>query len=142
MYIFLWPTALRASSLPRLHHHSGITRQISLMQRPLPDNTQHSQETNIRTTGGNQRLNSSKADPPLDRTDIVLAYVNKSHYNSVRTSQRTESFLIRKSNRVTVFRETGGFDCVRNMETDLPYGQNVEVFIVTTSTVTCVTDIL
>jgi hypothetical protein len=37
-----------------------------------------------------------------------------------------------------VFRERGGFDCVRHMETDLPYGQNVEVFIVTTSTVTCV----
>ena len=43
-------------------------REISLMQRPLSDNTQHSQETDIRAPGGIPTCNHGKqaaADPHL-----------------------------------------------------------------------------
>jgi hypothetical protein len=54
------PLWARASSLSRLHDHTQAhhTRQnssgrvISPTQRPLPDDTQHSQETDIHTPGG------------------------------------------------------------------------------------------
>jgi hypothetical protein len=68
-----WP---RASSLSRLHdrtqaHHTrwdSSGRVISPTQRNLPDNTQHSQETNIHDPGGIRIHGPSKresADPRL-----------------------------------------------------------------------------
>jgi hypothetical protein len=50
----------KASSLLRIYDHTQThhTRQdssgrvISLTQRPLPDNTQHSQQTDIHASGG------------------------------------------------------------------------------------------
>ena len=50
----------RASSLLRLHHHTpthharsnSSGRVMSPMQRPLPDNTQHSQETDLHVPSG------------------------------------------------------------------------------------------
>jgi hypothetical protein len=63
--LFLWwrcdPTRIMASSFlgfSRSHtttHHSRLDssgRVISSSQRPLPDNTQHSQQTNIHAPGG------------------------------------------------------------------------------------------
>ena len=48
--------------------HSVSGRVISSTHRPLPENTQHSQETDIRAPGGIPTPNSSKraaADPRL-----------------------------------------------------------------------------
>jgi hypothetical protein len=75
--LFIFPVALRpnagsgliileVSDHTRTHHSSG--RVISSSQRPLPDNAQQSQETDIDTLGGIQTHNPSKraaADPPL-----------------------------------------------------------------------------
>ena len=64
MSVFLWrcdPTLFMASSFLRFSrshtttHHSrqdSFGRVISSSQRPLPDNTQHSQQTNIRAPYG------------------------------------------------------------------------------------------
>jgi hypothetical protein len=49
---------------------------IGQSQRPLPDNTQHSQETDIHAPGGIQTRNPSKratADHALDRAAIGIA---------------------------------------------------------------------
>jgi len=70
------PYWARAFSLLRLHdhtqkHHARLDasgRVISLTRRPLPDNTQHSQETNIHPHGGIRIPNPSKraaTDPRL-----------------------------------------------------------------------------
>jgi hypothetical protein len=70
------PQWTRASSLSRLHDHTQThhTRQDSSRrvifpsQRPLPDNTHHSQETDIHASGGIPTRNPSKlaaADPRL-----------------------------------------------------------------------------
>jgi hypothetical protein len=85
MYIFHGAIALwaRTSSLSKLHDHaqthhdqqvsSGLV--ISPTRIPLPDNTQHSQETDFHTLSGTRTRNSSKraaADPrlrPLDHWD-------------------------------------------------------------------------
>jgi hypothetical protein len=50
-----WRPLARASSLSRLHHHTqqdSSGRVIIPTQRPLPDNTQQSQESNIHVHGG------------------------------------------------------------------------------------------
>jgi hypothetical protein len=73
--LFPWrdsPWSARASSLSRLHYHTQThhTRQdssgrvIRPSQRPLPDNTQHSQETDIHAPAGIRTHNASK------RTDV------------------------------------------------------------------------
>jgi len=62
------PQWVTASSLSTLHdhpqtHHSRQDfsgRVISLTQRPLPDNTQHSQETDIHAPGGIPTRNPKK----------------------------------------------------------------------------------
>jgi hypothetical protein len=62
------PQCARASSLSGLHDHTqahhtrwdSSGRVISPTQRPLPDNTQHSQETDIRARGGIRTRNPSK----------------------------------------------------------------------------------
>jgi hypothetical protein len=79
-YIFSpWRNSLyraRASSLSRLHdytqtHHTRYDssgRVINPTQRPLPENTKHSQETQIHDLGGIRTRNPSKrsaADPRL-----------------------------------------------------------------------------
>ena len=78
-FFFLWqnsPTGAQASPLLRLHdhtqtHHTWLDsprRGIGPSQRPLPDSTQHSQETDIHAPGGIRTRNPSKraaADPPL-----------------------------------------------------------------------------
>ena len=49
-------------------HSDYFGRVSSLTQRPLPDNTQHSQQTDIHVTGGNRIHNPRKraaADPHL-----------------------------------------------------------------------------
>ena len=83
------PQCTRASSLSRLHDHTQThrTRQdssgrvISPAQRILPDNIQHSQETDIHDTGGIRAHHPSKpaaADPRLrllgqwDRLEVLL----------------------------------------------------------------------
>jgi hypothetical protein len=78
-YLFFFlvqqPPWTRASSFTRfVHtttHHSRYDfsgRVISSSQRPLPDNTQHSQQTDIHVPGGIRTHNPSKraaADPRL-----------------------------------------------------------------------------
>ena len=62
------PYWAKASSLSRLHYHTHIHhtrrdssgRVISRPQRPLPDNTQHLQETDIDVFGGIRTHNPSK----------------------------------------------------------------------------------
>jgi hypothetical protein len=78
--IFFFPMALqsqwaRLSSLSRLHDHTQTHhiqlisgRVVSPTQRPLPDNTQHSQERDFLASGGIRTLNRSKratVDPRL-----------------------------------------------------------------------------
>jgi len=70
------PQWVRASSLSKLHDHTQTHHaqqdssgpEISLSQRPLPDNTRHSQETNIHGPGVIRTCNPRKravADPCL-----------------------------------------------------------------------------
>ena len=70
-YVFLWhngPQWTRAPSLPRLHDHTqthrthqdSYGRVIRPTQKPLSDNTQHSQETIIHGPGGMRNRNPSK----------------------------------------------------------------------------------
>ena len=62
------PQWAKAFSLSRIHNHTQThnTRQdssgrvISLSQRPLPDNTQHSQQTDIHAPGGIRTHNPSQ----------------------------------------------------------------------------------
>ena len=77
--IFLWrnsPYWATASSFLRIHDHTqthhgrldSSAREISPSQWPLPDNTQHSQETDIHAPVGIRVRNSSKreaAEPRL-----------------------------------------------------------------------------
>jgi len=82
IYIFNGAIALwaRTSSLSRLHDHAQTNhdqwvfsgRVISPTRRPLPDNTQHSQETDFHTISGTRNHNISKraaADPRLRSLD-------------------------------------------------------------------------
>jgi hypothetical protein len=66
----------RVSSLSKLHNHTlthhtrqdSSVRVTSPTQRPLPDNTQHSQETDIHAPGGIRTHSATKraaADPRL-----------------------------------------------------------------------------
>ena len=77
--IFFRSQWARASSLSRLHDHThththsrqdSSGRVISPTQKPLPYNTQHSQETHIRALGGIRTCNPSMraaTDPHLRR---------------------------------------------------------------------------
>jgi len=74
-FIFPWrnsPYWARAASLSRIqdhiqtHHKDSSGRATSPKQRPLPDSTQHSQETNIHALGGiwtRKPSNRATADP-------------------------------------------------------------------------------
>ena len=91
-FYFLWrcgPTRARASSFLRFldhthwMHHSrqdSSGRVISSSQRPLPDNTQHSQQTDIHACGGIRTHNLSRraaADlrlRPLGHWDRLLVF--------------------------------------------------------------------
>jgi len=75
-FLFASPKWAKASSLSRIHDHTQTHRTrydssgqvISPTQRPLTDNTQHSQQTDIRAPGGIRTHNPSKraaADPRL-----------------------------------------------------------------------------
>ena len=65
------PPHYRGFTITLKTHHSRLDssgRVISPSQRPIPDNTQQSQETDIHAPGGNRTLNPSKgvaADPRL-----------------------------------------------------------------------------
>ena len=68
-FVALWPSAdysLLIHDVSRSHtttHHSrqeSSGRVISSSQRPLPDNTQHSQQTDIHAPGGIQNDNLSR----------------------------------------------------------------------------------
>ena len=50
---------------PHRQHSSG--RVIRPSQRPVPDNTQHSQQTDIRTPGGNRIRNPCKKEVSAQR---------------------------------------------------------------------------
>ena len=71
----LAPSGARASSLSRLHdhfhtHHTkqvSSGRVISPSQRPLPDNTQHSLQTEIHAPGGIRNSNPSKRAAAVPR---------------------------------------------------------------------------
>jgi hypothetical protein len=84
----------RASSLGRLHNHTQAHnsgndsgRVISPSQRPLLDNTQHSQERDIPAPGWNRACNPSKreaADPhlrPRGHWDRPMSYTNSFQSN-------------------------------------------------------------
>jgi hypothetical protein len=71
MFFYPWhnsPQWARASSLSRFHddtqkHHTrqdSSGRVMSPSQRPIPDSTQHSQQTNIHVPGGIRTHNLSK----------------------------------------------------------------------------------
>jgi len=72
------PQWARASSFTRFLDHTqrrttnSSGRVISSSQRPLPDNTQHSQQTNIDASGGIRTHNLSRRaalDRAVTRTD-------------------------------------------------------------------------
>jgi hypothetical protein len=77
MPFFSWhnsPQCARTSSLSRLHdlthntQYDSSRRVVSPTQRPLPDNTQHSQEADVHAPCGIRTRNPSKraaADPSL-----------------------------------------------------------------------------
>jgi hypothetical protein len=87
------PQWVMAPSLSRLHDHTQAlhTRQdssgevISPSQRPLPDNTQHSQQTDIRTPGGIRTHNPSKraaADRAATEASFpALCFTKYSHFH-------------------------------------------------------------
>ena len=103
VYKFSWcnsPQQARVSSLTRLHDHTQTyhTRQdssgqvISPSQRPLPDNTQHSQQTDIHATGGIQTRNPRNrgtADPQLrprghwERPKQICIFTNTARQRSL-----------------------------------------------------------
>ena len=49
------------------HSKDSSGRVVSPTQKPLPDNSQHSQETDSRSAGGFQTHNRSKRAAALDR---------------------------------------------------------------------------
>jgi hypothetical protein len=80
----------RVSSSSRLHDHTQIHytrydssgRMISPTQRHLPDNTQHSQETDFYVAGGIRTCNPSKrvgADPHLRPRGHWYLHFTKNH---------------------------------------------------------------
>jgi hypothetical protein len=96
------PWWARASSLSRLHDHTQThhTRQdfyvrvISPTQRPLPDNTQQSQETGIHTSGGIRTRNPNKqaaADPVLDGAATGIIFCMNA--NKVTTLRQISFFF-------------------------------------------------
>ena len=76
----------KASSLSRIHYHTQThhTRQdssgrvTSPTQRPLPDNTQHSQQTDIHAPGGFRTHNPSKRSTarPLGSAKYTISNCN------------------------------------------------------------------
>jgi len=85
-FIFPWrngPYWARAASLSRIqdriqtHHNDSSGRVISPKQRPLPDNTQHSQETNIHALGGIRTRKPSirAAADPRGHCDRYSAFI-------------------------------------------------------------------
>ena len=96
------PQWAEVSSLSRIHDHTQTqhTRQdssgrvISQTQKHLPDNTQHSQETDVHAPGGIRIHNSSKreaADPRLrprghwDRPSELICYIKNLNNEVVAT---------------------------------------------------------
>jgi hypothetical protein len=92
IYIQFFSVALQSNSGscppltgPRDHthwtHHTrpdSPGRMISSIQRPLPDNTQHSQETDVHVPGGIRTHNPSKRTAqthPLDRAATGIGYI-------------------------------------------------------------------
>ena len=76
-----WPTLhlwFRHSSFSNFHYHTpthhtqqeSSARVISWSQIPLPDNAQHSQDTNIHDPGGIRTLNPSKRAAARARTRL------------------------------------------------------------------------
>ena len=78
------PQWAMASSLSTLHdlsqaHHArwdSSGRVISSKQRPLPDNTQHSQQTNKHSAGGIRTRNSNKRAAPCCVATTIPAINN------------------------------------------------------------------
>ena len=99
------PLWARASSLTRFLDHTTMThhsrqdssgREISPSQRPLPDNTQHSQQTDIHAHGGIRTHNLSRqaaADlclRPCDGWDRHIYIRGKCHTQSIGWYTETE----------------------------------------------------
>ena len=89
MLLFFFYHGATAPSGPRPPHCRGFTitlrhttsgRVISPKHRPLPDNTQHSQD--IRATGGIRTRNPRKGAPADPRLKVVL---NMNHNNNQYT---------------------------------------------------------
>ena len=81
-------------------HHTRCDssgRMISPTQRPLPDNTQQSQEKDIHVPGGIRTRNPSKpaaADPRLRP---------RSNWNKLKAKYRTKIFFFQSKSAGTVF---------------------------------------
>ena len=98
-----------------LQHSSG--RVINPSQRPLPDNTQNSQQTNIHATGGIRTHNLSKrgaTDPRLrprghqDRL-VLLTFRNRASYiqdGHTATLQTPHFIYFSKNIRTEFFKHT------------------------------------
>ena len=84
------PRCATASSLSRIHDHTqtlhsrqdSFGRVINSSQRPLSDDTQHSQQTNIHTTGGIRTHNLSRW-VAADRTTTGIRLVGPGSWYSV-----------------------------------------------------------
>jgi hypothetical protein len=88
------PEWARASSLSRLHDHTQTrhTRQdssgrvISPTQRPLPDNTQHLQETDIHAVGEIRTRNPSKRTAQTHALDCAGTGIGRELHSSSKSA--------------------------------------------------------
>ena len=103
--IFLFPVALRPNTghgciheVSRSHittHHSrqdSSGRVISPSQRPLPDSTQHSHQTNIHTADGNRTHNLTRGaavDARLRQRGYFDGRQSKNVLNKIRFMEST-----------------------------------------------------
>ena len=81
------------------HSRDSSGRVISLSQRPLPDNTRHSQQTNIHAPGGirthdlSRRVAANLRHRPRGHCDrrianLVYEYIPTARRNTVRSKKR------------------------------------------------------
>jgi len=68
-------------------HSLGLGRRIGLSQRPLPDNTRHSQETDFHVPGAIQSCNPRKR-ATAERVAVLLSHIVNTTIGSMHHGQR------------------------------------------------------
>ena len=81
-------------------HSLGLGRRIGLSQRPLPDNMQHSQDTDFHVPGAIQGRNPRKR-ATAERVAVLLSHIVNTTVGSMHHGQRQSFFTGRDVRRGT-----------------------------------------